>query len=251
MDARFTGNGITPGSKAWKLRDENPIAFQSLADRWKELTAKTARYEFSAKKGKGEILLYGPIGFDFFGDGITAKQFVKELRALGEVKDIALRIDSPGGSVTDAAAIYSNLRETRARIRVHIDGMAASAASYIAMIGDDIEVGESSLVMIHNARGGTYGTAAEMRKQADVLDKVSDQIASAYIARTGNDRKTVQAWMDDEKWFTGPEAMDAGFATELVENKGVTACLYPEAFAKMPSRVKPLIVEARKVLGAR
>lgn len=174
----------------------------------------------AAKKEKrGEIVMYGTIGMDWFGDGITAKSFEKELKALGEVDVIDLRISSEGGSVHDARAIYNLLNQHKARVDVHIDSLAASAASFIAMAGDSITIAESGFFMIHNARMFAGGTAEDFEAAAKFLKTVNRTIADTYIARTGNSADKIKKWMDAETWFTGQEALDAGFATAIVKNK--------------------------------
>lgn len=174
----------------------------------------------AAKKDKrGEIIMYGTIGMDWFGDGITAKSFEKELKALGAVDAIDLRINSEGGSVHDARAIYNLLVQHKARVDVHIDSLAASAASFIAMAGDSITMAESGFFMIHNARMFAGGTAEDFEAAAKFLRTVNRTIADTYTARTGNSASKIKDWMDAETWFTGQEALDEGFATAIVKNK--------------------------------
>lgn len=181
-------------------------------------TSITARV-IDAKKKRGEIIVYGTIGMDWFGDGITAKSFEKELKGLGAVDAIDLRINSEGGSVHDARAIYNLLVQHKAKIDVHIDSLAASAASFIAMAGDTISIAESGFFMIHNARMVAAGGAEDFEAAAKFLHTVNRTIADTYTARTGKKADQVKKWMDAETWFTGQEALDAGFATSIVKNK--------------------------------
>lgn len=178
----------------------------------------TARV-IDAKSKRGEMILYGTIGMDWFGDGITAKSFEKELKSLGAVDAIDLRINSEGGSVHDARAIYNLLVQHKARVDVHIDSLAASAASFIAMAGDTITIAESGFFMIHNARMVAAGGAEDFEAAAKFLHTVNRTIADTYTARTGEKADKVKKWMDAETWFTGQEALDAGFATNIVKNK--------------------------------
>lgn len=180
-----------------------------------KLTARVT----DAKAKRGEIVMYGVIGMDWYGDGITAKSFEKELKALGKVDTIDLRINSEGGSVHDARAIYNLLNQHSARVEVHIDSLAASAASFVAMAGDKITIAESGFFMIHNARMFAGGTAEDFEAAAKFLRTVNRTIADTYIARTGNSADKVQKWMDAETWFTGQEALDEGFASDIVKNK--------------------------------
>lgn len=181
----------------------------------KGLTARVT----DAKKKRGEIIMYGTIGMDWFGEGITAKSFEKELKALGAVDEIEVRINSEGGAVHDARAIYNLLNSHKATKDVYIDGLAASAASFIAMVGDKITIAESAFFMIHNARMFAGGTAEDFEAAANFLRTVNRTIADTYVARTGNTADKVKKWMDAETWFTGQEALDAGFAGAIVKNK--------------------------------
>lgn len=186
--------------------------------------------------GEAEILIYEDVGEGFFG-GVSAKQFAGELKALGDVATINLRINSYGGDVFDGLAIYRQLADHKAKIIVHIDGVAASIASVIAMAGDDIRIAEAGFIMIHDAWGLAIGTAADMREVADRLDTITGAIGDVYSARTKRKADDVRKWMADEKWFTATEALDSGFATEIVENMRAAARLDPgkHKFRNVPS----------------
>jgi len=187
-----------------------------------------------------EIYLYGIIGQDWYGDGVTAKQFADDLKGLGKVKAIDCRINSEGGDVFAGKAMYTLLAEHEATVKVHIDGLAASAASFIAMAGDEIRIAEGAFVMIHNAWTFAAGGADDMRRTATLLDTVNETIREVYVARTKNTAKAVKDWMDDETWFAGKEAVSAGFADKLVENLKVAACLsHGDRFKNLPSALKP------------
>lgn len=194
-------------------REPDDYSMVAAAFKGSEITA--------AKKAekRGEIVMYGTIGMDWFGDGITAKSFEKELKGLGDVTAIDLRINSEGGSVHDARAIYNLLVQHKARVDVHVDSLAASAASFIAMAGDSITIAESGFFMIHNARMFAGGTAEDFEAAAKFLRTVNRTIADTYVARTGNSADKIKKLMDAETWFTGQEALDEGFATAIVKNK--------------------------------
>lgn len=177
-------------------------------------------YEFSNKGKKyGELLIYDRIGEDFWGDGVSPKQFAKDLKDLGDIDELDVRINSAGGYVTDAAAIYNQIHQHKATVTVYIDGMALSAASVIAMAGDEIRMAENAIVMIHDPRGIAMGDAKEMRKHADVLDTMRDTIASTYIARTGQSREDINQMMADETWMDAEEAKEKGFVDTVIEAK--------------------------------
>lgn len=235
------GNGNAPAN----LIGEDEL-YGRLVPRWAEAHERTSRYTFRNKGGGiGQIDLYGPIGQDFFGDGISGASFAKQLKALGDVRTIEVHIDSPGGSVTDASAIYTLLSSHPATVNVQIDGLAASAASYIAMAGDSIAISEAGFFMIHEARGRAAGTGSDLRRAADTLDMVTGTIADIYVARTSTARKQIDSWMKAETWFTGREAFDAGFADRIIENKTAgskktanCALLYAEAFGSLPDSLR-------------
>jgi ATP-dependent Clp protease protease subunit len=142
--------------------------------------------------------------------------------------------------VFDGKAMYSLLNEHKAKIIVHIDGLAASAASFLAMAGDEIEIAEGGFVMIHNAYTIAMGDARELRRSAEMLDTVNNTIIDVYAARTKGDRKKITQMMDDETWMTGAEAVENGFADRMVENLKVAACVSNpkalETFKKVPAR---------------
>ena len=156
--------------------------------------------------GPAEILIYGEIGADWFGNsGVGAEAFVEELRAIPAAREIVVGIHSPGGSVWDGLAIYNQLRSRQARVTVRIDGVAASIASVIAMAGKRIVMAPASRLMIHNPYAMALGGAPALRKAADELDRVGELLASIYCERTGCSREDVLAWMSAETWFNANE----------------------------------------------
>lgn len=202
--------------------------------------AKPSGYKVVAKGESAELYLYGAIGGDWFGEGVTAKQVADDLKALGKVKTIDVRINSEGGSVFEGKAIYSLLTQHSANIVAHIDGLAASAASFIAMAANEIEIAEGAFVMIHNAYGVCMGGAHDMRSYAQLLDTVNETIREVYAARTKQSAKDITKWMDDETWFTGKEAMEKGFADRMVENLKVAASVSdPSRYKHLPAALMP------------
>ncbi len=190
---------------------------------------------------RGEIWLYGNIGSDWFSDGVTAKQFADDLRKLGNVSTIDLRINSDGGVVTEAQAMYSLLSSHKARVITYIDGIAASAASMVALVGDEIHISEGGYVMIHEVRGGIRGTADDMRAMAGVIDQFNATAVAKYAARTKQDTAKIKKWMADETWFDGKEAVANGFADYLVPNKMKVAASICDAsgFRNLPEALRP------------
>lgn len=191
---------------------------------------------------RGEIYLYGIIGIDWFGDGVTAKQFADDLKKLGDVKNIDLRINSEGGDVFAGKTMYSLLRDHSAKVEVHVDGLAASAASFVAMAGDTINIAEGGFIMIHNAWTWARGNASDLRRTADLLESVDGTIVDVYVARTKNTAADVKKWMAEETWMTGKESVEKGFADNVVENLKVAACVeHPDKFEfrNVPHALRP------------
>lgn len=178
---------------------------------------------FAKKAGKrGEIYVYESIGEGWFG-GITAKSFSDSVKELGSVDAMDIYINSPGGSVFDGISIYNQIKRFSGEKIVHIDGIAASIASVIAMAGDTINIAENGMMMIHDPWGFVIGTSGEMRKYADSLDKVRDTILTTYVSKTGGDEKQIAAWMDAETWMNAAESVERGFATKTTEEKAMKA----------------------------
>jgi ATP-dependent Clp protease, protease subunit len=180
-----------------------------------------------AKASKGTLYLYDAIGGDGMGGGITALQVVdalKELRAGGH-KELEVRISSPGGSVFDGMAMYRAISEWDGPKTAVVDGLAASAASFVMLAADRVQAGAEAMVMIHEAWGGlfTAGTADEIVAAAEALAaplrKANDSIVAIYTKRTGMDEKKCRALMSAETWMTGAEAKANGFVSEVIEDE--------------------------------
>lgn len=188
-------------------------------------------FKFQAKAENAvEISIYDEIGMW----GVNAKEFISELKQhAGKV--VTLTINSPGGSVFDALAIYNALRAHGSEITVKVMGVAASAASLIAMAGDKIIMPENTFMMIHNPMVGAYGNADEMRDMADVLDKIAASLIGTYVARTGMSEDDVKALLDAETWLNAEEAVAKGFATELEPALKVAAAF---DLARLPDNIK-------------
>jgi ATP-dependent Clp protease protease subunit len=165
-----------------------------------------------------ELFIYGEIG-TWWGDGPDTQQTVKDLAVL-DVSQLDVRINSPGGSVFDGVAIYNALAMHKAHVTVHVEGVAASIASIIAMAGDTIRIGEAANIMIHKPWSFVIGDAEDMRKEADILDTLEGGLIDIYVARTGLDADEVRDFIAEETWFRGQEAVDNGFADELIPSKG-------------------------------
>ncbi|MCI0687234.1 MAG: Clp protease ClpP [Sporichthyaceae bacterium] len=164
----------------------------------------------SADGDSAEVYIYDEIGYW----GTTAADFIDQLREL-DVARIDLHLNTPGGEVFDGVAIYNALVDHQAEVTVYVDALAASIGSVIAMSGDRVVMGRSSQLMIHDAWGMAIGNAADMREMADLLDKISDSVASVYVDRAGGKLSDWRDLMLAETWFTGDEAVEAGLADEV------------------------------------
>lgn len=180
-------------------------------------------YKISAQADTAEISIFGDIGASFWGDSVTLADFKKEFDAVKDRDSIKLMINSPGGDVWDGMAIYNLISSVRQKVTVEVLGLAASIASIIALAGKELVMGEGSYFMIHKPWSFAMGTSADLRKDADLLDKVEGQMLAIYSQHTDLTEDEVTAAMADETWYTASEAVDAGFATEVIEHGQMAA----------------------------
>lgn len=176
--------------------------------------------------------------YDVIGDwGVTAGDFVDAIKGLGTAP-IALHVNSPGGDVWDGVAIYNAIRNHPGQVTVHVEGIAASAASFIAMAGDQVLMAKGSTMMIHDALMLTIGNAADHTDGAQLLEKISATIAEIYADRAGGEAGDWRAAMQagtDGTWYTAAEAVAAGLADEIAEPQAKAVA----AVAVMPLNVTP------------
>lgn len=224
------------------MNKRHSLTASEIADLSKSLEAqsmaRTKRLEIKAAARNAELTIYGEIG----EWGVTAKEVADALKELGNVKAIDLYLNSPGGDVFDGIAIYNKLQQHKAQVTVHIDGMALSAASIVAMAGDRILMAENGMMMIHDPWGIALGNADDMRRMAELLDKSAGTLADTYAARTGKDVDDIRALMADETWMTAAEALEAGFIDEIVELKKKVENVGTDILAtykKTPDCLKP------------
>jgi ATP-dependent Clp endopeptidase proteolytic subunit ClpP len=159
-----------------------------------------------------EVVIYDEIG----NWGVDSKSFIEEIKEIS-TEEILLRINSPGGSVIDGLAIHDAIKRMPQKVTAKIEGLAASIASIIALAADEVTMSQNSLFMIHNVWGGETGGAKDMRKAADLMDKMSDRLVNIYVSKTGKDESEIRNWMDEETWFTADEALEAGFINSIEE----------------------------------
>lgn len=179
----------------------SPLAF----DRWNPAIK-------ASDENDNTIGIYDPIGYDYWDDsGVTAKRISAALRSL-DGADVVVNINSPGGDVFEGLAIYNLLREYKGHVTVRVLGVAASAASFIAMAADEIQIARAGFFMIHNAWTGVWGDRNDLRETADFLEQIDDTIADIYHVRSGLSMDELKADMDKERWINGRDAIDSGFA---------------------------------------
>jgi len=198
----------------------------------------TARKWFEVRAEAGsdsaEIFIYDQIGYDWWdGSGVTATKFVEELNALS-VSKIDLRLNSPGGLVFDGVTIANAIARHPADVTVHIDGLAASIASVIAIAGNHVRMADNALFMIHNPATGIWGEARDLRKEADVLDQIRDSLIVSYKAKTGMSEEDLIAAMDAETWYSAAKALEAGFVDELTPSVPIKATFDLSRFRNAP-----------------
>lgn len=212
------GWDVSRGSKLTVHRGHGPVTMRAGAKGPKRervhATLREGRldwYRIENRAGDAAAVhIYDEIGYF----GTTAADFVQELAAV-KAKTLDVHINSPGGEVWDGVAIHNAIKRHPANVTVHIDGLAASAASFIAMAGDEIVIEPNAQMMIHDAMTLMVGNAAEMRETAKMLDKTSDTIAQMYADRAGGDVADWRKAMRAETWYDGAEAVEAGLADRL------------------------------------
>ncbi|MES0444972.1 MAG: head maturation protease, ClpP-related [Desulfobacterales bacterium] len=173
-----------------------------------------------------EILIYGVIGEDYWGDGVSAAKFAQDLSSVRNVQTINARINSVGGNVMEGTAIYNTLVNHSAAINIIIDGWAISAASFIAMAGagegNSITMAENGMMMIHKPWAGSVGTADDLRKTAEMMDKAEVNIIKTYQSKVDKTDDELATMMAEETWMTGQEALDHGFVDSLTGSANIS-----------------------------
>jgi len=183
----------------------------------------------AAAQDDASISIFDQIGYDgWTGEGTTAKRIAAALRSMNGA-DVTVNINSPGGDVFEGLAIYNLLREYKGAVTVNVLGLAASAASFIAMAGDEVRIARAGFLMIHNSWVMAVGNRNDLREVAETLEPFDRAMADIYAARTGRNQDEMLALMDAETWIGGSDAIEAGFADDLLsadqvaESEGASA----------------------------
>ena len=196
-----------------------------------------------------ELLLYGSISSQqsWWSDRVTPAQFNADLAAIGDVPEIIVRINSGGGDVFAANAIFTRLKDHSAKITVKIDGWAASAATIIAMAGDTIKIARNGVFMIHDPAMTVYDsfTAEEFKKMANELEVIKQSIVNTYAMKTCRKPEDIEQLMSNETWWTGETAVENGFCDELMFEEASTVV---ENSSKIVVNSIPLDVSCYKTL---
>lgn len=199
-------SGVAPKGLQWDL-----------APKALELWSPGLRNAADTADSPATISVMEPIGYDpWTGTGVTLKRIDAALRSVGETTDVKVNINSPGGDLFEGIAIYNRLREHKGNVLVSVLGLAASAASVIAMAGDQVHIARSGFLMIHNTWVMAMGNRNDMRAIADQLEPFDAAMADVYSARSGIDAAKIAGMMDAETWINGTAAVDQGFADELL-----------------------------------
>ncbi|MFY1040061.1 head maturation protease, ClpP-related [Pantoea agglomerans] len=169
----------------------------------------------AAKSDDNSISVFDVIGADWYGDGVTASRIAAALRSIGGA-DVTVNINSPGGDMFEGLAIYNLLREYEGKVTVKVLGLAASAASIIAMAGDEVQIGRGAFLMIHNCWVYAMGNRHDLQQTAADMVPFDKAMNDIYSARTGLDAATIDAMMDAETYIGGSDAVEKGFADRLL-----------------------------------
>lgn len=186
----------------------------------------TIEFRAASKDKPAEILIYGPIeSARFWGDETTPRQFREDLDALGDVEEIHIYVNSPGGDTFAGQAIYSILKRFPARKIGHIDGLAASAAADVVMACDTIIMPKNAMMMVHRSWTVAVGNADDFAKLAKDMQNIDRARSIVYQEKTGKTEEEIIAILAAETWMNGEEAVEAGFADEIEESKEIAASL--------------------------
>jgi ATP-dependent Clp protease protease subunit len=203
------------------------------------LAANQGRGEFRAEAtadNEATIWLYDAIVRDDYWGGISALSVGKALAEHRDKSTIHLRIDSPGGDVFAGRAMEQLIAEHPGRVVAHIDGFAASAASYVALAAEERIISPGGMFMVHKAWTIAWGNEDDMRKVGDLLGKIDETLIETYAARTGADPDQLRAWITAETWLNAEEAMAAGFATSIAGDETNTEPTAPDNAAQWDLR---------------
>src|SRR6266704_3329699 len=211
----------------------------------------TVRNDAAAVDEPVEMLIYGQIGKDYYGeDGLAAKDFDAALKGIPQDKKILIRINSPGGNVWDCLAIYNMIRGVKDRVTCQVDGIAASISSIIALGGSKLEMPKSAMMMMHNPSAYAYGDAEDLRQQAEKLDRHKDVLASIYEEHCDMSLDDISEAMDKETWMTGAECLECGMCDQVTEEEPVLNKFDLSGYRRVPAAIVNQATSAPRNPGA-
>lgn len=192
----------------------------------------------------GKLTLSGYVGDDLWGDGFTYADVVLALAEIEDDADLTVHLNSPGGIATEGAAVHALLISRAGNTNVVVEGIAASAASLIAMAGETVTMADGSIMMIHDPAGMTWGTSEDHAKSIEGLEALATAYARVYAAKSGRTASECREIMKAERWYTPEQAVEDGFADRTSEAKSIAVAAFDyQAFAHAPER---LVALARK-----
>lgn len=165
-----------------------------------------------------EITIYGVIGDSWWDSSFSANDIDKALNEAGD-NDVLVNLNSPGGDAFDGIAIFNRLKRHKGKVTIHVDGWACSAASVIAMAGDEVTMELGSMMMIHEASNIVWGTKTDMRKEADILEELEEGIIDIYQIKSNLEREDIRNKVDEETWMSASKAVEYGFADKATGKK--------------------------------
>jgi ATP-dependent protease ClpP protease subunit len=187
-------------------------------EKFKSLASVPHQFKAEHTNDADTITIYGDIGESWWGDSTSAKDIEDALKNVSS-DTINIHLNSPGGDVFDGIAIYNQLKNHSAKVVIHVDGLAASAASLIAMAGDEIIMNTGSMMMIHEASTWAWGNKGDFKKTLNALEGIDKSIADIYMTRFQGERSEIEALIQKEEWFTASEAVEVGLADRVNETK--------------------------------
>ncbi len=197
----------------------------------------------AATEEEASISVYDIIGEGWDGEGVTTKRVAAALRSIGQ-RDVVVNVNSPGGDFFVGVSIYNLLREHKARVTVRVLGLAASAASIIAMAGDEIQMGDRAFLMIHNAWALAIGNRHDLAQASKELEPFDAAMAKVYADRSGMDVKEAAALMDRETWMNGEQAIERGLADSIMQRSEIAGGSKPSSSKKALALVEASLAKS-------